>query len=203
MRAKELRDGLGWPIDAKRYADLRGDHPSLAATANVRQEEQSNFYDTEEPPGPRRLVQMLRESSWWSERLARLAFRLSLGLVIVLGVTSLYAISFADLLRGGPLTRAQLVSLNTSLICLVFSGNLAWLVVGYSALRDAASATYERLDALAAQAVPTQAAVLSAVMSYQFARAAAPPVPDWVWRLRRAVLNETWREELSKRGQTQ
>jgi len=200
LRAKELRDGLGWPVDRKRYADLRADHSSLAKLANFRQEEQSNFYETDEPVGPRRLVQMLRESTWWSERLARFCFWLTLGLVILLVIVSLYAFPFAESFTGVPLEADQLVSLYTSLICLVFSGNVARLIFGYNSLSTAARDAYERLDSLADQSDLSGATALSIVMTYQFVRSAAPPIPDWVWRLRRTALNEAWEEELSHRS---
>jgi len=199
LRAKELRDGLDWSVEPKMFADLRATYSSLARKAGTRQAEQREFYDTEEVPGPRRLLEMLRESTWWSERLARFAFQLCFVLVALLVIASLYAgLPLARAFSGVP-DFAQLVSLYTALICLLFSCDLGRLVVGYSGFAGDARDAYGRLNALASHDTLSESSVLSIVLEYQFARADAPPIPDWMWRFQRDTLNETWADELRTR----
>lgn len=200
LRAKELRDGLGWSVDSKMFADLRATYSSLAHRAGARQAEQREFYDTDEAPGPRRLVEMMRESSWWSERLASFAFRLSLFLVTLLAVASLYTgMPLAQAFSGSPPDFAQVGSLYTALICLLFSCDLGRLLIGYSQFASDARDANLQLNALAKQASLSEAAVLRTVLEYQFARAEAPPIPDWMWRMWRLTLNATWADELKTR----
>ncbi len=199
LRAKELRDGLEWPVDPKMFADIRATYASLTRRAETRQAEQSEFYDTTEAASPRRLLEMMRESTWWSERLARFAFQLSLALVALLIIASLYAGLPVIQAFSGTADFSQLVSLYTALICLLFSCDLGRLFVGYAEFAAEARDAYSRLNSLASQPAPPEAAVLSVVLEYQFARAEAPPIPDWLWRRRRETLNQTWSEELRSR----
>lgn len=201
LRAKELRDGLAWPVAPKMFADLREAYSSLGPMAGARQAEQRDFYDTDEPAGARRLLEMIRESTWWSERLARFAFRLSFFLVAILVVVSLYAgLPLVQAFSGAPPDSVQLVGLYTALISLLFSCDLGRMVLGYSQFASRARDANLQLNALASHPSPSEASVLSIVMEYQFARAEAPPIPDWAWRLRRDTLNATWSDELKTRS---
>ena len=200
LRAKELRDGLDWPVASKMFADLRETYSSLAERAGARQAEQRDFYDTDDPVRPRRLLEMLRESTWWSERLARFALRLSIALVTVLVLLCLSAgLPLIEALSGAPPHFAQLVSLYTALISLLFACDLGRLLIGYGRFAADSRDAYGQLNALAAHPDPAESEVLSAVLDYQFARAEAPPIPDWIWRARGETLNQTWAEELRPR----
>lgn len=200
LRAKELRDGLQWSVDSKMFADLREAYSSLGPIAGARQAEQRDFYDTDEPKGARRLLEMIRESTWWSERLARFAFRLSVGLIAVLILLCLYAgLPLVQALSGVLPDSVQLVGLYTALICLLFSCDLGRMALGYTHFASSARDANLQLNALASHPSPSEASVLSIVLEYQVARAEAPPIPDWAWRLRRETLNEIWADEMKTR----
>jgi hypothetical protein len=142
----------------------------------------------------------MRESTWWSERLARFAFRLSFAMVACLVIASLYGgLPLVRAVSGVPLDYAQLVGLYTALICLLFSCDLGRLPIGYSQFASNARDTNLQLNALASLPETSEPDVVRMVLDYQFARAEAPPIPDWAWRLRRDTLDETWAAELKSR----
>lgn len=197
LRGKEFRDGIGRPLDAKRIADLKEDYSHFSTTAARRQAEQDNFYDTLEPLGPARLVEMLRESSWWTERLARRGKTLATATSLALGASCLYALPLGTLVSGIPLAGSSLISFYTGLIGLFFTGDLARLIAGYAELSANARSSYRTFDALSGDDQVSLEDVLIAAFGYQLSRSQAPPIPTWLWRWRRGTLNALWATNLA------
>ena len=84
----DLRDGLGRPIEPLKAADL------IAGTSVVVQrlasrKEPEPYFGSDRTPSPRRLVENVRESSWWTKWLAADMSMVAGALTAVLVITSL------------------------------------------------------------------------------------------------------------------
>lgn len=195
---KEFRDGLGWDPDSRLVADLKATHSKLAALAIKRQEEQSEFYDTKVTIGPSRMIEMVRESAWWTSQNSSFCSRAVAYCGGLLVVSSLYGTMISWIATTGEPNPTTLVSLLTSVVSLVFALDIARLFFEYQALEREAEAAFSAAEALLERAELADCDALRPVLRYQVARALAPPIPDWVWRLRRDNLNSVWQAELAR-----
>src|SRR5690606_10204978 len=69
LRRLDLQDSLGRQIDPRTAADLIDDVPRLVQRLATSRDVQP-YFGSSEQPGVRRLLENLRESAWWTKRLA-------------------------------------------------------------------------------------------------------------------------------------
>jgi len=74
------------------------------------------------------------------------------------------------------------------------------LPFGYSTLSANASEVDRKASKLLQDSSIETSYALRLVGDYQPKRAAGPPLPDWLWRLRRKDLNEIWNSTRGSRG---
>jgi hypothetical protein len=191
LRHVELEDAFGWTVEPKILADTVSSAIALRDKVTTRGREQGEFFRSTPAAGPRRGLENLRESAWWTQHLASFMGRSAAAAVIILGLTSLWSLLLAASAIGttGPLALSNIV---TAVLAIVLTANLVRLPFDYFALA-AAGREYDRKasDALVRGDL-SESDVLRMVTDYQLERAKAPLLPDWVWRLRRESLNVIW-----------
>jgi hypothetical protein len=149
-------------------------------------------YSSGKPPGPERVLENLGESAWFTKHLADwCACALRALFVGTVGIAVALLLLSATSLSGTPVGIVAAKFVAATLIFLISIGTLrSWLA--YSALSQKAGdvdveadrlLTTDKADAFEAQRL---------LAEYQLARASAPLVPTWVWRLRRDFLNKNW-----------
>ncbi len=93
-RGAMLLGGLNQPLSATEIQSLRGRF--TVTSEQARKCEKSDYYATNEPPGPARLAEMLEESALYSEHLQRISANVMLGLVVLFALPFLPSEDFAD-----------------------------------------------------------------------------------------------------------
>lgn len=193
-RALELEDGLGWDVSKVEFTDILARGPSSAEELRAPKDQEPYFASTK-TPGAERLVDNLAESSWWSKHLAESMRALCLitmvvvtGTVIALLIISIQALQPTNV-EG--VQRAQEVSrVVTAALLMIFSLGLLKLALAYHSFAQKAATTDTSAQAQSGKAMETSAIKL--LHEYQLARASAPPLPGWIWKLRRKSLNRLW-----------
>lgn len=191
LRKVELFDGLGIKVPAM---DV-GDH--LATLSKRRRKklekalEDSNFA-SKDPPGPRRACMNLRESAWWSKHLLGAMFRASLT-VTVIAIGGCLAALYIALAATPDKSDAEMINkVVAGVLSAVISLGLLKSTVAYYGASAKAQRLEERVRDQLAAAVPGELDALRLLGDYHLARASWPLIPDAVWRLRRADLNDLW-----------
>jgi hypothetical protein len=182
-------------------ADALDEHPerlalrSLLTSFSRRAErlapgwEDPNYYAASDDPGLVRLCAEMQESAFWSRRLYRLAWQISLALA---GVLLLLVIVALLIVVGAGSSSASLQVARVGVIFLsflVFSDLLTQAI----AWRDASQKSdevYWRSDI----ALDDFAMVLAVFGDYSVATAATPPIPTVLYRFESPRIEKAWRE---------
>lgn len=188
LRLLELQNGLGIEPPANELADIAAETPVHVREA-AKQPAAEPYYAAAAELGPIRLLQNVQESAWWTKHLAGSMFTITLCTMIVLAALSLAFLITSINLAVTANNLSVLARVVTAALMLVFSLGLFRMAVGYNALRDKAR-TAESRGASAEAAGADTVAALRIVHDYQLARAAAPVIPDWIYRVRTAELND-------------
>lgn len=151
------------------------------------------YYASKSSPGPRRLLEITEECSFWTADLAKHTadfFAAAVWAAIILFIMALYAAVETGWTSGHiDLTGRVLLAVAT----IYFAGDAVQLKSRYKHLADAASHVTDRCVAAAAgpaRDILTQA--LIATDEYNCALAEAPIIPEFVYALRREKLNLAW-----------
>lgn len=191
-RQHEYLAGFGVAPSRGMLADLRVSLARELPQETDRLLREGITYSSGKPPGAARVLENLCESGWFTKHLAdwcacalRALFLGTVGIAVALLLLS------ATSLSGTPVGIVAAKFVAATLIFLISIGSLrSWLA--YAALSQKAGdidadagrlLAAGKLDAFEAQRL---------LAEYQLARASAPLVPTWVWRLRRDTLNKHW-----------
>jgi hypothetical protein len=189
-RRLDLEEGLGRRVDPIVAIDLVDDAPGwIRRRAMVGDEEP--YFESSAPPSARRLVENVRESSWWTKRLAgdmvwfAAALTVSFGIVVVLMLMAALQ---------GTMDAATAKSLapwmQAAIVFLVAQGPVqAWR--GYASLRGGAGKAQDRAGELL-KGQPTEAEAVELAADYHLIRRTAPVIPTLWYNWRRADLNTRW-----------
>lgn len=166
---------------------------SSRARATASQWADPDYFAAEDRPGPRRLLESLQESAFWSCHLYRAAGRervLALvGLVAVI-VGSLVAVFSIEADGATAAARAATVMLTV----LVASDELGFALSFFSAGRSAGRVV-ERLEAVTPDSL---AQVLAVYGDYSTATALAAPIPTRLYKRHHDAIDEAWRDRLGE-----
>jgi hypothetical protein len=190
LRLLEVQNGLGIDPPAGELADIAAEAPAQVREAAKRASEEP-YYAAASASGPIRLLQNVQESAWWTKHLASSMFKITLLTMIGLVALSLTFLITSINLAVTSRDLSILARVVTAALMLVFSLGLFRMAVGYGSLRERASASVTRAAAAETAGTDTVAA-LRIVHDYQLARAAAPLIPDWIYRMRSGALDEIW-----------
>ena len=197
-RQHEYVEGFGVKPSGSQLADLRQDLQKELSPDAVELLGLGITYASEESYGPRRALENLCESAWFTKHLARRCVYWVAGAFIVtfvIGISMLlYSAAKASGTEAGAAAAKSVAATFTFLISV---GSIrSW--VSYAKL----SAKAEKSDADATRmlgtANPSMFEVQRLLMEYQVARASAPLIPTWIWRIHRNAMNEDYKLRTSK-----
>lgn len=193
QRKVDFRNSFGWEISGAEMSDLLMDTPAKIWRRIPPPVARDDYFASEEAPGVTRAIENLQESAWWSKYIAKRMGHVCLGATITLVavsvatlVVSIDAIENRDVL-------SSIGRVVTSVLMLVFSLGLVRLTIGYYSFSRKAAQSEQRTFALFGSGCDEVEAI-KAWHEYQTARAAAPLLPSWVWRLMQKDLNLLWKE---------
>ena len=181
-RAYELCS-MGQPIDPALTSDLMAAYPRLVSRIR-RMNDDGPYYDSEGDPSIELLVSRLRESAWWTDKLAAKVKKLS----YFFGCIAAIAILASFVVPDSVEVRAYAMAICVIVVVDIF--HLGWR---YGNLSAACARAYSRLDALHGKAGLTEREAIAEASGYQSARDAGPLIPGWIWKLSRKKLNAAWR----------
>jgi hypothetical protein len=191
LRKLDLRDSFGWAVSNAEITDIlaRASRKLLADAAKV--EKPEAYFASQEGLGVRRALKNIQESAWWSKHLTDKMWRYSLAatltsiagsLVVIL--LSLNTINEYDILSG----TGRVV---TSVLMLVLSLGLIRLTLGYHNFQQKAQRVETRAEELL-NSDSSEIDVIKLYNEYHLDRAAAPLIPDLVWKRNQKNLNVLW-----------
>lgn len=188
-----------------------GVKPSLRELANLRQSlknqlspEADNLlklgitYASEESCGPRRTLENLSESAWFTKHLAThcvhwVATTFIVTLVIAISLLLWSAAEVTGIAAGAAAAK----SLAATFTFLISVGSIrSW--VGYAKLERIADKIDGDASTMLATADPSTFEVQRLLTEYQVTRASAPLIPTWIWKVHRNSMNEDWKLRSSK-----
>lgn len=191
-RQHEFIDGLGTAPSPRTLANLQAElPPDLKPEVDRLLTEGVTFASTEFV-GLARALDNLRESSFFSHHLARLCAGYLLALMIVTGVTAVSFLLFClhtlhDASAGVTAARA----IAATLVFLISVGTLkSWR--GYARFSANADQAHAEAARLLKETALEPCDAHRAIAEYQLARAGAPMIPTFVWKLHRDRLNKIW-----------
>lgn len=191
-RQHELLAGFGVEPSRGQLADLRVSLPKGLPAETDKLLRQGITFSSSKPPGPVRVLENLSESAWFTKHLAEWC-GLLLGAVFVGSLTvavSLLLLS-ATTLAGKPVGIAAAKCVAATLLFLISVGTLrSWMA--YRRLRQRADDSDAEATRLLTSKTPDSFEAQRLLAEYQLARALAPLIPTWVWRVRLDTLNRNW-----------
>jgi hypothetical protein len=189
-RKLDFEDSFGWPISANELRDLRvrvKKESPLPRTAN--------YFASKEVPSATRALHNLEESSFWSKHQATAMAKLLLALIglLILGCIVFLMRSVATV--PNQLVAESIIRVVTSSLLLLFSFGLLRLWHGYQSFANKAERIERTVLNLkgSGKTLDTQE-VMKLWNDYHLARAGAPVLPTWLWKLKEKHLNRLWKE---------
>lgn len=190
-RHHEYFAGFGTTPSGGQLADLRQSlRKELSAEANELLKK-GITYASDEPHGPRRVLENLSESAWFTKHLASKCVLLVASTIIITLVVAISALLWsAQTLGSTPTGVAAAKAIAATFLFLISVGSIrSW--AGYAKLSQKAKETDTEACALL-KGEPTEFDSQRLLGEYQLARASAPLIPTWVWKMCRGSLNEDW-----------
>jgi hypothetical protein len=183
-----LADALNKDDEQLALRDLRTKFSSRSEKLAPKFED-PNYYGSEETPGNSRLRAHMQESAFWSRDLygvaAQWALAASSALLVVVVVALFVVIGLGSGSTTLQVARIGVLFLSFLVFSDVLTQALAW--------RDAAAksdAVYRRLEG---STLDDPGAALAVFGDYSVATATTPPIPSFIYDLRRKRIDDAWR----------
>jgi len=193
-RKLDMLDSFAWEITGREFSDLLARCSTSVKKCAGQQTRPEPYFASQERAGARRGLENVIESAWWSKHLSETMLWTCTAIVslavfgsIVMMIVSLLSITNQDILSAV----ARIV---TSGLLLVVSMGLVRLAVGYHSFARTSEHVENQAETMLSKKRIGETDVVKLVHEYQLARAAAPIIPEWVWRWRRGELNALWTE---------
>lgn len=197
-RAREFRDGLGWPVANTIRLEAAGIAGDRAIQRELRKLEARphKFFDTTVESSPRRLLENLRQSAWYSERQhdAMSKWIAGAAAVIIIGAALYYVLAVNTLMQPGQQgDYATVVKTASGGIAAAVSLGLVRLAIAYRRASKAAKEAVKAADATLSKSTdPTETEAVLQLTTYQTSRSSAPSIPALSWTFQGEALNRLW-----------
>lgn len=193
LRKLDLRDSFGWDISRDEMSDILA-RTSERIRADVRPEsEEDAYFANKDQAGAARALKNIQESAWWSKHLAAMMSWYVLVFMLVAVLVSLFALLFTLSAMSNPDTLSSIGRSVTSVLMIVLSLGLLRLTIGYFGFKEKAQRAEKRATELLKDG-GNETEAIKLYAEYHLDRAAAPLVPDSVYRWNKKKLNELWDE---------
>lgn len=196
-RLAMLQDGLGIRPPEIQIAKLR---ERVGKSQVVEPDYLGPYYESRLPAGPKRLLEIIEESAFFTHSLARttatvLWITVCIGLFIVV-------ISFVVFVQAGIPRSALEAAAKIVVISMTFwaAGDLASMALRFGSLARASERVLDRCPNLLAQKDDVQDEAHIIIGEYNCAVIQAPSIPTVIYRWRQDTLNEAWRNRRIQEG---
>lgn len=185
-RKADMLDSFGWPITAKELAHYGG------VKAFQQLDNHVVYFENNEPTGPKRALENLEESTWWSEKLSREWWGIWLAIIVVLIITSVGTLLISLQFSLEQKEATDVSKVVTSALSLLWSCGLMKLCIDFYKFANLSKRLTEKCDDYLKRDDLTERDAVKLWYDYQLGRAGAPLIPDWYHNLRCDKLNLLW-----------
>jgi hypothetical protein len=151
------------------------------------------YFESNEAPGPRKAVENLVESAWYTRKQTEVILAINLILIVLVLALSTFALMVTSRELENVSTRENINKLVTSWLLLLFSLGLARHAWSYYKLLQRCQKTESNGDHLLGNNEISEADALKQWYEYQITRSASPLLPGWLWKIMEPSLNDAWR----------
>jgi len=181
-RANELHRGIDYPIDPGMISELCHRYFRLGRLAGKRQRDQADYYENDGEPSVDLLIAMVRESAWYTSRLAA-CMRNCVWVIAGVGLVAPVAVLLLDVDR--------IVRIYGALACTVMLMDLFYLGWRYGRLRMDSDKSFNALNQVHRMGATERTAIILAT-TYQMTRASGPLLPDRLQKGQTKRLQAAW-----------
>ena len=192
-RRLDMYDGFGWKIPRTELSDA-----ATELSANCYQKTKTRakepYFASQRAQGATKALENLQESAWFSKHLSYAAGQWCVILASILVVVSMVALMLAIATVNDFGFLESLGRIVVSLVMLIFSVEVIPLAVSYFRYSKRAGVIEGHAVTLLGQDATDAIPAVQLWSDYHVARNRAPPIPTWLWLLRRLQLNMLWKE---------
>lgn len=192
LRKLDLFDSLGWPLSPSELSDLLTRIPGDLRRRLPTQRVPDDYFASTTGRGPRRALENVQESAWWSKHLAGRMWQLCFGLTLAVGGVSVAVLLVSAQAIPNLNTLSTIGRMVTNTLMFVFSFGLLRLTIDYHTFHRKAERVEQQALALLKERAPKSEQAIQLFNEYHLARAAAPLIPTLLWNRRRTELDELW-----------
>ena len=197
LRLLDIEDGLGVATAPRDRVDALAEVSDSAIRLAGWRPAAAAYFASATAGSPRRLVENMRESAWWSTRIGRSAEAMQKLSVWIFGGLGVGVLALGAL-RPGALTHGvegflASPSFLIAVLLFLFTSGPYKRIGEYRAFHEAAreiDARAERM--LDAPERITEAAARQLAADYHLARKGSPLLPGFIWSMRQRKLNRLW-----------
>lgn len=192
-----LHDGLGIQPSEDQLAAIweRVGNPQDAKAAYL-----DPYYESSAPKGCKRLIEITRESAFFTASLARSAATAFWGAAITGLGAAVFALVVSIQTHANPAALEIVAKAVIASMAFWVTGDLVTMALQYSGLATAASRVQTQCAHLLSKVEHRADEVHPLTAEYNCAVIQAPPIPEWIYRWRQHVLNQAWRNRSSVTG---
>lgn len=187
-----IEEGLGIKLSESEARLLLVDSPGIIC--NFEPQNRGTYYATTQQIGPKRLLEILQESAFYTRKLADIS-RYIYGVVVCFGLAFTAISAFGLISEAASLPAAQSIKVVTVLIVFFASGMFVSQYSSYASLYSTAHAVYGKAGVLAQKEPLELASVFLLMDEYDSALAKAPPLPGVLHWMKRDKIEKAWKPE--------
>lgn len=150
-----------------------------------------SYFTSSESPSPRKAVENLVESSWYTRQQANMMVGVCSVIAVVVVVIALAALIVTSNEIESVASRANISKVVTAWLLLIFSLGMFKHGWAYYKLAERSERTHSAGEHLLRGEI-TEADAVKQWYEYQIGRTASPLLPQWLWKLRQDNLNDAW-----------
>ncbi len=192
LRTLDLCRSFGHPISEADRRDIVVNIPRYLRKQFVGKDASDSYFTSTETEGPRKAIENLRESAWYTKRQSGTMAILYTALITGLFVLSVAALVVALYEIRNPQLIDQVVKLVTSWLLLIVSLSMLKSAFSYFKMYQRCQKTVISCEYLLRNDV-SEADALKQWYEYQLARSGSPMLPEWLWRIMNKSLEDAWR----------
>lgn len=196
-RRLDMRDGMGWEIAPDDIADLLIRCPAAVKDMAKGEIAKEPYFASDLDPGQMRLLEITRESAWWSKHLTGKLSRYCLAVFVAATALSIAGLivalySSAALSPIPGTDYAAIARVVTSVLTLVLSLGTVKLALGYRDFERKSAKVEETANLAMQRGATSDVEAIKIAHEYALARSSAPMIPEWIWETHQRELNELW-----------
>jgi uncharacterized membrane protein YkgB len=194
-RKFEFLDALGWEVSSQ---ELRNLHVILPKGVKAKLDKSPNspytYFASKTPRSPRRLMENLTESSFFSRHLAMRSAQIFGAITVVVFLLAIVMLLLA--LQASPTQTTGIVTAKifVAVLGFLFTAGFIRLTYDFYRFSQISSRAEDNACTLLKQTDIELEEAIKLYHEYQLARASSPLIPTLVWKSMRDELNKRWEQ---------